>query len=259
MVSKKIFLNPNNTFTESVSKFWLAFTNCMKNGEFFDYVPEEYKTITGTGLNEKWGSTYIEYLGKAIPFNIAILGDAKWDEIEEFICLVYDYVVLEDKRSLFEKKINEYLGRFHIQFLFLKGQFITADFVANQPTVTEVLEWIDLYPDAAKAYRAALKKLSNKEDTRNAIDDMRLALESLIRDIMGTTKTLENQIQPIGSALKNKGVLPQAVTLVTTMLNHYAKYQNDNVKHHDTVDVNDSELIVNMTAIIMKYIRDRLG
>ena len=59
MVSKKIFLNPNNTFTESVSKFWLAFTNCMKNGEFFDYVPEEYKTITGTGLNEKWGSTYI--------------------------------------------------------------------------------------------------------------------------------------------------------------------------------------------------------
>ena len=259
MVSKKIFLNPNNTFTESVSKFWLAFTNCMKNGEFFDYVPEEYKTITGTGLNEKWGSTYIEYLGKAIPFNIAILGDAKWDEIEEFICLVYDYVVLEDKRSLFEKKINEYLGRFDIKFLFLKGQFITADFVANQPTVTEVLEWIDLYPDAAKAYRAALKKLSNKEDTRNAIDDMRLALESLIRDIMGTTKTLENQIQPIGSALKNKGVLPQAVILVTTMLNHYAKYQNDNVKHHDTVDVNDSELIVNMTAIIMKYIRDRLG
>lgn len=53
--------------------------------------------------------------------------------------------------------------------------------------------------------------------------------------------------------------MPQAVTLVTTMLNHYAKYQNDNVKHHDTVDVNDSELIVNMTAIIMKYIRDRLG
>ena len=211
------------------------------------------------GLNEKWGSIYREYLGKAIPFNIAILGDAKWDEIEEFICLVYDYVVFEDKRSLFEKKINEYLDRFDIKFLFLKGQFITADFVANQPTVTEVLEWIDLYPDAAKAYRAALKKLSNKEDTRNAIDDMRLALESLIRDIMGTTKTLENQIQPIGSALKNKGVLPQAVTLITTMLNHYAKYQNDNVKHHDKVDVNDSELIVNMTAIIMKYIRDRLG
>lgn len=259
MVSKKTFLNPNNTFTESVSKFWLAFTNCMINGEFFDYVPEEYKTITGMGLNEKWGSIYREYLGKAIPFNIAILGDAKWDEIEEFICLVYDYVVFEDKRSLFEKKINEYLGRFDIKFLFLKGQFIAADFVANQPTVTEVLEWIDLYPDAAKAYRSALKKLSNKEDTRNAIDDMRLALESLIRDIMGTTKTLENQIQPIGSALKNKGVLPQAVTLVTTMLNHYAKYQNDNVKHHDKVDVNDSELIVNMTAIIMKYIRDRLG
>ena len=65
-MSKKIFINPNNTFTENVSKFWLAFTNYIKNGEFFDCVPEEYKTIKGMDLNETWRSTYIEYLGNKV-------------------------------------------------------------------------------------------------------------------------------------------------------------------------------------------------
>lgn len=70
---------------------------------------------------------------------------------------------------------------------------------------------------------------------------MRLSIESLVREIMGTTKTLENQIPSVGAALKAKGALPQAITFITTMLTHYAKYQNDNVKHHDTADVEDIE------------------
>lgn len=49
------------------------------------------------------------------------------------------------------------------------------------------------------------------------------------------------------------------ISFITTMLTHYTKYQNDNVKHHDTLDVEDVEMIVSMTAIMMKYIKDRLG
>lgn len=33
------------------------------------------------------------------------------------------------------------------------------------------------------------------------------------------------------------------------------KISNDNVKHHDTLDIEDIEMIVSMTAIMMKYIR----
>ena len=74
--------------------------------------------------------------------------------------------------------------------MFLAGKFINIDGVVSEPYVQEILEWIDEYPDAAKAYRAALKKISEKQYARNAIDDMRLSIESLIRNIMGTTKTL---------------------------------------------------------------------
>lgn len=206
-----------------------------------------------------WKYLYREYYGNDIPFNIAMYNDSGWGDIIEFIELTYNHVILDDKKDKYEAKINEYLKRFDVGYLFSAGKFIKIDEIICEPNVQEILEWIDEYPDAAKAYRAALKKISEKQYARNAIDDMRLSIESLIRSIMGTNKTLENQIQPVGAALKNKGVLPQAVTFITTMLTHYTKYQNDNVKHHDTLDIEDIEMIVSMTAIMMKYIKDRLG
>lgn len=211
------------------------------------------------GLNVDWQYLYREYYGNDIPFNIAMYNESDWDDIIEFIELTYNHVILDDKKDKYEAKINEYLKRFDVGYLFSAGKFIKIGEIICEPNVQEVLEWIDEYPDAAKAYRAALKKISEKQYARNAIDDMRLSIESLIRSIMGTNKTLENQIQPVGAALKNKGVLPQAVTFITTMLTHYTKYQNDNVKHHDTLDIEDIEMIVSMTAIMMKYIKDRLG
>lgn len=184
-----------------------------------DNIDEKY------GLNVDWKYLYREYYGNDIPFNIAMYNDSGWGDIIEFIELTYNHVILDDKKDKYEAKINEYLKRFDVGYLFSAGKFIKIDEIICEPNVQEILEWIDEYPDAAKAYRAALKKISEKQYARNAIDDMRLSIESLIRSIMGTNKTLENQIQPVGAALKNKGVLPQAVTFITTMLTHYTKYQ----------------------------------
>lgn len=259
MVSVKMFRDPNNNFSENVSRFWMAYSGWIQSDKFdydlvaSDNIDEKY------GLNVDWKYLYREYYGNDIPFNIAMYNDSDWDDIIEFIELTYNHVILDNKKDKYEAKINEYLKRFDVGYLFSAGKFIKIDEIICEPNVQEVLEWIDKYPDAAKAYRAALKKISEKQYARNAIDDMRLSIESLIRSIMGTNRTLENQIQPVGAALKNKGVLPQAVTFITTMLTHYTKYQNDNVKHHDTLDIEDIEMIVSMTAIMMKYIKDRLG
>ena len=259
MVSVKMFRNPNNNFSENVSRFWRAYSGWIQSDKFdydlvaSDNIDEKY------GLNVDWKYLYREYYGNDIPFNIAMYNDSGWGDIIEFIELTYNHVILDDKKDKYEAKINEYLKRFDVGYLFSAGKFIKIDEIICEPNVQEILEWIDEYPDAAKAYRAALKKISEKQYARNAIDDMRLSIESLIRSMMGTNKTLENQIQPVGAALKNKGVLPQAVTFITTMLTHYTKYQNDNVKHHDTLDIEDIEMIVSMTAIMIKYIKDRLG
>lgn len=194
MVSVKMFRNPNNNFSENVSRFWRAYSGWIQSDKFdydlvaSDNIDEKY------GLNVDWKYLYREYYGNDIPFNIAMYNDSGWGDIIEFIELTYNHVILDDKKDKYEAKINEYLKRFDVGYLFSAGKFIKIDEIICEPNVQEILEWIDEYPDAAKAYRAALKKISEKQYARNAIDDMRLSIESLIRSIMGTNKTLENQI-----------------------------------------------------------------
>lgn len=198
MVSVKMFRNPNNNFSENVSRFWRAYSGWIQSDKFdydlvaSDNIDEKY------GLNVDWKYLYREYYGNDIPFNIAMYNDSGWGDIIEFIELTYNHVILDDKKDKYEAKINEYLKRFDVGYLFSAGKFIKIDEIICEPNVQEILEWIDEYPDAAKAYRAALKKISEKQYARNAIDDMRLSIESLIRSIMGTNKTLEikyNQLE----------------------------------------------------------------
>lgn len=258
MVSVKLFRDPNNNFRENVSKFWTAYSGWIQSNKFdYDLVYSEYGDAK-RGLNVNWEELYMEYLGRSVPFNISMFNESNWEEIQEFIEITYCYVIREEKKDAFIRKINEYLSRFKLDYMFLKGKFIHSDFIEEQEHVKEVLEWIDAYPDAAKSYRSALSKISDGIYDRNAIDDMRLALESLIRELVGTKKTLENQIQPLGALLKEKGVPVHIANLITTIITHYTKYQNDNVKHHDAVNKDDLEFLVNLTADIMKYTRDRL-
>ncbi len=262
MVSKKLFLNPNNDDFINVSKFWTAFTNWIQGTNFdFELVDEgKWSYFNGEKkLDIDWENLYREYYGKSVPFTIAMFNESNWEDIKEFITLMYMCVIRNDKKDLFEHKINEYLRRFTVQYIFLKGEFVSSDYILEQPVVKAVLDWIDLYPDASKAYHSALNKISDGIYVRNAIDDMRLSLESLIRCLTGTSKTLENQIKPLGVLLKGKGVPPQTINMITTMITYYTKYQNDYVKHHDSVNKDDLEMIVNMTVNIMKYIRERLA
>lgn len=263
MTTKKLFFNPNNSFKENISKLWIAFNNWIGGTEFnFELVDESNCDFNIYGeriLNVNWENLYREYKGKSAPFYVCVSGEPDFDEIEEFISLMYYHVILDDKKYVFENKINDYLKRFNIGYLFHKGIFIRSNDIINQPDVKEVLEWVDIYPKVAKEYYSALRKLSDGLYERNTIDDMRLALELLVKEITGVEKTLENQIQLLGLKLKEKNVLPQVRNMIITMLTFYTKYQNDYAKHNDEVNKDDLEIIINMTVNIMKYIKEKLG
>ena len=73
MVSVKMFRDPNNNFSENVSRFWMAYSGWIQSDKFdydlvaSDNIDEKY------GLNVDWKYLYREYYGNDIPFNIAIV------------------------------------------------------------------------------------------------------------------------------------------------------------------------------------------
>ena len=71
---------------------------------------------------------------------------------------------------------------------------------------------------------------------------------------MNTNKSLENQKETLGKFLKNKSVSPQLNGMLRTLIDYYAQYQNEYVKHNDNVNEDEIEFIFDITSALMKHL-----
>jgi hypothetical protein len=60
--------------------------------------------------------------------------------------------------------------------------------------------------------------------------NLRFATEKLLNTILQNSKSVADQVGPLGNWVKNKGFHPQ----FTTMLKQFAEYQDNAVKHPKT-------------------------
>lgn len=131
-------------------------------------------------------------------------------------------------------------------------------FLSDTPFKSELIEttkhWLDNYPLAKKQYDNALAKLEKGIYERNALDDMRLAFELLLRGLLQNSKSLEKNIPIIGSELATRGVPAAFRNMLTSIINYYKSYQNDHIKHNDLVNRSEVEFVVELTSSIMKYL-----
>ena len=105
-----------------------------------------------------------------------------------------------------------------------------------------------------KLYNSALDKLNNRIYQRNLIDDLRLSLELLLKELLNNDKPLEKQISDVGQFQKNKGISPETTNMFNTLLDYYGKYQNKYAKHDDNVNEKEIEFIIDLTSTFMKFI-----
>lgn len=115
------------------------------------------------------------------------------------------------------------------------------------------------YKIAYRHYSNGLAKYQDGIYERNTLDDMRAALESLVREITGKEKTLENQVSIICTMLDEHGVKPEIRNLFQKTLDYFTKYQNNYVKHNDEVDPAEVSFVIEWTGVLMKYIINMLG
>jgi len=118
----------------------------------------------------------------------------------------------------------------------------------------ETRHWLSDYPKSLKVYNEALDKYSKGIFQRNVLDDMRLSLEILLKDLLKNTKSLENQWGVLGEKLKNENVSKEINNLFEKILKYYENYQNQYIKHNDNVKENEIELIISQTNIIMQFL-----
>jgi hypothetical protein len=124
----------------------------------------------------------------------------------------------------------------------------------NESLIEETQHWLTDYPNASKLYNDCLEKYSNGIHQRNLLDDLRLSLETLLKSILENNKSLENQLPELGKYISDRKGSKELNNMFLKLIDYFSKYQNTYVKHHDNVNENEIEIIIEIASSFMKYI-----
>ena len=118
---------------------------------------------------------------------------------------------------------------------------------------------VERYPDALPLFDSAAENYEQGNADRNALDDMRLCFEKVLQAIFSNDKSLENQMPVIGSLLKGADVSAEFRNLLNKAIDYYSKYQNNHVKHDDSINPHEVSFVVEFTCILMKQMIEQFG
>lgn len=111
------------------------------------------------------------------------------------------------------------------------------------------------YPKALTLYESSIFKYKEGIYNRNVLDDMRLSLELLTKELLNNNKSFENNISELSIKLQEKGIAGE----LRNILNIYKNYQNNCVKHNENINIYEIEYVMELTSIIIKLLVTTLG
>lgn len=125
----------------------------------------------------------------------------------------------------------------------------------QQDLISETLYWIDSFAKVKKRFEIAVNHYNSKIDFRDCIDNLRLALELLLKELLQNEKSLENQISNISIYQEKLGIGKEIRNTFQKTLEYFNKYQNEHVKHDDSINnIHEVEFIFGLTMIFIRML-----
>ena len=109
-------------------------------------------------------------------------------------------------------------------------------------------------PNSMKLYDDAITFLYGI-DNRAALDNLRLCIEQLMKEILGNSKPLEKQKDDFGKYLKKKGLSNEIRTQAINTLDNFIRYQNNNVKHNFKEEYLEMDFVFSMGESLIKVLK----
>ena len=134
----------------------------------------------------------------------------------------------------------------------LKRQFVreTDNFEAGIMPLTYAN--LAVCPAAQAVYKSGITKYAEKKYERNVLDDMRLALELYVKQLLGNNQSLDNQTAGLGAKLS--GYHAELRNLIVKTVDYLCKYQNHYVKHNDAINPEEIDYIIEQTSATINFL-----
>lgn len=253
-------LHPNisKRIPETNKRFNLImYHNYRRNEEINDCkIMMTYKEFEKIFINQYSKQKPISISGKLIPFDVI-------HQIKITTTLLKDdEIVLFAKKKNFVWTTNE---KDYLSFInycddetdtYLPNPFeeLPINVGLNQLIIEEVKQLLILYPKPLNLYISALNKFNHGNYERNMLDDLRLSLELLLKEIFANNKSLEKQLSELGKYQQNRGATKETTNMFHKLFTYYTDYQNSYIKHNDLVQKSEVELIFDLTGTFIKYL-----
>ena len=125
----------------------------------------------------------------------------------------------------------------------------------HQDLISECNYWIQDFPKVKKRFERAISLFKEGEDYRDSLDNLRLTLELLLKELLSNNKSLENQLLEIGKYQTEHGIGKEIRNMFQKVLDYYLKFQNDRVKHDDNLDnINEVEFVFSLSMIFIRVL-----
>lgn len=198
--------------------------------------------------------TEIPFLYYPFPSNIpnkrtALLENLKYFNPNQQFVIINELCDLPRVKD--QIKVKQLKRILNTRYSFLKQENSNFSFINELLDDTKKL--LINYPKSLKLFNECLSKLNTGLHQRNQLDDLRLSLELLLKEILKNNKSLEKQKSELGDFFKQKDVSSELRNMCIMLIDNFSNYQNNHIKHDDDVNENDFELILELFCIIIKY------
>jgi hypothetical protein len=101
---------------------------------------------------------------------------------------------------------------------------LATEKIAKTELIIKTRHWLERHPEALEQYNNALAKFEGGIFERNTLDDMRLAFELLVKDLLSNGKSLENNISELGNKLKDANTSVELRNMCTQIIKYYTDF-----------------------------------
>ncbi len=250
-----------STIDEILGKIFLSDKDLLRN--YMKLVGESYVDTEFSPIGSAISVLTIRKFEDSPVYRL-ILDETEFNRIILYIqCLFWLDIGTNQKEKLYEKlKLDIDLSLLDIKIKKIKdGEYLLYPAGAkllDEKVINDVLDWLVDYPESYKQFESALRKYNTHGVERNLLDDLRLSLESLLRQILNNEKSLENQKNDLGKYLDGGGISKEVRNMYTQLIFSYSAYQNEHIKHNHKPDTeikkSEVEFLIYLTGTFMRFL-----
>lgn len=214
---------------------------CSSNNDYDDFSRTKlFRMLNSLDLNTKENyNLFMYFIEIVLNYEYVHFED---EEINSFIIRIAEVLKISNANVMVCKNGNNY-ELYPMDTEFLSGALIV-----------DVLSWLDEFEQSKKSFAKAIRTKRTESNYRGIIDELRLSIELLFKQLFKNEKSLENQTENIGRYFKENNISIEISNMYIKLMDLYTKFNNNNAKHNDNIKEIEIDYMIYLTGNFIRLI-----